>query len=103
MYVWLKFSLPLNMRCSNKCANPVLPGFSFFDPTWNHVFTATIGALWSSCTSTVSPFFSTNLVYLTSGIGILTLLPADVAAAALGAGLDCAPRLNEPKVNTVAA
>jgi hypothetical protein len=29
----LKCSLPVNIRCSNKWAKPVLPGFSFFDAT----------------------------------------------------------------------
>jgi hypothetical protein len=24
---------PLNIRCSKKCAKPVRPGFSFFEPT----------------------------------------------------------------------
>ena len=27
------FFEPLNIRCSNRCANPVRPGFSFFEPT----------------------------------------------------------------------
>jgi len=31
------------MMCSNRCANPVRPGFSSADPTWYHVFTATTG------------------------------------------------------------
>src|SRR6185312_16867093 len=96
--VVLKFSLPLNIRCSNKCAKPVLPGFSFLEPTWYQVFTATIGALWSSCTSTVSPFFRTNFVYLMSGIGICGDAPAVCAVvfdAGLAAGLGDALWLKE--------
>ena len=27
------FSEPWNIKCSNKCAKPVFPGFSFFEPT----------------------------------------------------------------------
>src|ERR1700724_3507121 len=38
-----------------------------------------MGALWSSCTRTVSPFLRTNFVYLMSGIGMLRLLDADCA------------------------
>ena len=53
-------SLPPNIKCSNRCANPVLPGFSFFEPTWYHTLMATIGALWSSCTMTVRPLSKTN-------------------------------------------
>jgi hypothetical protein len=75
-----KLALPENIRCSNRCAKPVLPGFSFFEPTWYHVLTATTGALWSSCTSTVRPFFSTNFVYGMSGMGMST--PASRAGGA---------------------
>src|SRR5947209_12871950 len=45
---------------------------------------ATMGALWSSCTSSVSPFFRTNFVYLMSGMGMLTLLAAACAEAFAG-------------------
>src|SRR5882672_5229872 len=95
IYVILKLSLPLNIRCSNRWAKPVLPGFSFLDPTWYHVFTATMGALWSSCTSTVRPLLSTNLVYLMSGMGMLTLAVA--GAFALASGLGCANEDAAPK------
>src|ERR1017187_1822808 len=50
------------MRCSNRCANPVLPGRSFFEPTWYQTLTATMGALWSSGTTSVSPFPRTNFL-----------------------------------------
>ncbi len=43
-YVVLTFSLPPNIKCSNRCANPVSPGFSFLDPTRYQTFTAMIGA-----------------------------------------------------------
>ena len=36
-------STPLNIMCSNRCANPVRPGFSSFEPTWYHSSTCTIG------------------------------------------------------------
>src|ERR1041385_7137089 len=97
-----KFSLPLNIRCSNRCAKPVLPGFSFFDPTWYQVFTATMGALWSSCTSTVRPFLSTNFVYLMSGMGMLTLLAAACCGKLFfGAGFGWAMRVNDPAVTNI--
>src|SRR5207248_1781118 len=48
------------IKCSKRCANPVLPGLSFFEPTWYHTFTATMGALWSSWTMSVSPLSSVN-------------------------------------------
>src|SRR5207237_3069323 len=94
--------LPLNIKCSNRCAKPVFPGFSFFDPTWYQVFTATMGALWSSCTSTVSPFLRTNLVYLMSGMGML-MLPAAACAGALflGAGFGWAVRVKDPAVTNI--
>jgi hypothetical protein len=28
------FLEPLNIMCSKRCANPVRPARSFFDPTW---------------------------------------------------------------------
>src|SRR5689334_17324006 len=83
IYVLLKFWLPENIRCSNRWAKPVLPCGSFLEPTWYQGLTATTGDLWSSCTSTVRPFFSTNLVYGMSGIGMSAL----AALAAAGAGL----------------
>src|ERR1035437_5631127 len=50
------------MRCSNRCANPVLPGRSFFEPTWYQTSTATMGALWSSWTTKVRPLPRTNFL-----------------------------------------
>src|SRR5260221_13953679 len=46
-----------------------------------------MGALWPSCTSTVKPLLSTNLVYLMSGIGLLTLATVAFDALAFAAGL----------------
>src|SRR5436305_7202061 len=57
-----------------------------------------MGALWSSCTSTVSPFFRTNLVYLMSGMGICGDAATEWAAvfrAGLAAGLGAALWLKE--------
>ncbi len=44
-YVPLWFSEPENMRCSNRCAKPVLPAGSSAEPTWYQIETATTGAL----------------------------------------------------------
>jgi hypothetical protein len=33
----------MNMRCSNRWAKPVRPGFSSFEPTWYQTFTTTSG------------------------------------------------------------
>jgi hypothetical protein len=61
-----------------------LPRFSFFEPTWYQTLTATIGALWSSWTSTVRPLDRTNFSYGTSGIAgadwAIARLPANTAA-----------------------
>src|SRR6516162_8441716 len=51
----------MNIRCSNRCANPVRPGTSSFDPTWYHKSTATRGLDRSTCRMTVRPFASTNV------------------------------------------
>lgn len=51
----LLFSEPENIRCSNRCAKPVLPAGSSPEPMWYQMLTATTGALWSSCTTTVRP------------------------------------------------
>src|SRR5438093_9850127 len=79
----LKCSLPLNIRCSNRWAKPVRLGRSFFEPTWYQMFTATIGALGSSWTSRVRPFFRTNRWY---GIVIAAGAARAVGAARAAAG-----------------
>jgi Fe(3+) dicitrate transport protein len=43
---------------------PVRPGRSFFDPTWYHTLTATIGTWWSSWTMTSSPLSSVRFAIL---------------------------------------
>jgi hypothetical protein len=73
-------SEPWNIRCSNRWAKPVRPGFSFFEPTWNHWLTLTIGSLRSTCRMTVSPFGS---VYCSNSI---------LGASAAGAGDPAAAR-----------
>jgi hypothetical protein len=35
----------MNIRCSNRWANPVRPGRYRAEPTWYHVFTVAIGTL----------------------------------------------------------
>ena len=37
------FFEPLNIMCSNRCAKPVRPGFSFLEPTWYQTDRCTIG------------------------------------------------------------
>ena len=51
----------MNIRCSNRCAKPVRPGDSSFDPTWYHTSTATRGLERSTWRITGSPFSSTNV------------------------------------------
>src|SRR5262249_15633315 len=63
---WTFFD-PLNIRCSNRCAKPVRPGFSFFDPTWYVRLTCTIGVEWSSDSTTVRPFGSVVIWYWNFG------------------------------------
>ena len=66
--------------CSKRCAKPVRPGFSFFEPTWYHWLTWTIGSLRSTCRMTCEP------------VGQRVLLELDLRgrpkarAAAAGAG-----------------
>jgi len=76
------------MRCSNRWSNPVLPGSSFFEPTWYQTLTATIGALRSVWTTTVRPFARVNFSYGISspaaGMGIATDVDTPCAAPATG-------------------
>src|SRR5262245_23316393 len=51
----------MNMRCSNRCAKPVRPGASSFEPTWYQRLTATSGLPRSTCRITVSPVARTNV------------------------------------------
>jgi hypothetical protein len=44
-----------NIRCSNRCASPVLPGSSWREPTRNQVWYDTIGALASTAHTTPRP------------------------------------------------
>ncbi|MFT3764906.1 MAG: hypothetical protein QM820_05220 [Minicystis sp.] len=37
--------VPMNMRCSKRCAKPVRPGSSKRDPTFTRVFTVTSGSV----------------------------------------------------------
>ena len=62
--------------CSNRCAKPVRPGFSFFDPTWNHWFTCTIGSLRSTCRMTCRPFGS--VYFSNSSFGMAAWTPCGV-------------------------
>ena len=53
------FFEPLNIMCSKKCEMPVVPGDSSRDPTRYHCQNEIAGTVWSSWSSTVSPFGST--------------------------------------------
>ena len=55
------FSEPLNIRCSNRCAKPVRPAGSSFEPTLYQMLTATTGALRSSWTTTRRPLASVKV------------------------------------------
>src|SRR4026209_858011 len=59
----------MNIRCSKRCANPVRPGDSSFDPPWYHTPTATSGLDRSTCRITGSPLASTNVSKAIVSIG----------------------------------
>src|SRR4051794_1474875 len=73
-YLTFAFFEPSNIMCSNRWANPVRPARSFFEPTWYHEFTWTIGSLRSTCRITWSPLgnvYFSNASLGTSGEGAL--------------------------------
>src|SRR5262249_33414891 len=49
-------AVPLNIRCSRKCASPDLPGVSSAEPTRYQIMWVTTGARWSGMTTTSRPF-----------------------------------------------
>src|SRR5450755_4139148 len=48
--------VPLNIRCSRKCASPDLPGVSSAEPTLYQTICVTTGVRWSWITRTCRPF-----------------------------------------------
>src|SRR5229473_2879905 len=48
-------AVPLNIRCSRKCASPDLPGVSSADPTRYQIMWVTTGVRWSGMTTTSRP------------------------------------------------
>src|SRR5665213_1559788 len=50
------FAVPLNIKCSRKCASPDLPGVSSAAPTLYQIMWVTTGARWSGMTTSSSPF-----------------------------------------------
>jgi hypothetical protein len=50
--------VPMNIRCSNKCAKPVRPARSMREPTPYDTFIAICGTEWSSLKMTTIPFDS---------------------------------------------
>src|SRR5438132_7862201 len=51
-------SVSLNIRCSRRCDNPVVPSFSLREPTRYQTCTVTTGALVIGSTRTLRPFSS---------------------------------------------
>src|SRR6266566_4916080 len=49
-------AVPLNIRCSRKCASPDLPAVSSAEPTRYQIMWVTTGARWSGMTTTSRPF-----------------------------------------------
>ena len=56
------FAVPLNIRCSRKCAMPDLPGGSSAAPTRYHSMWVTTGVRRSGITTTVMPLARVNCV-----------------------------------------
>src|ERR1700738_706812 len=67
------FAVPLNIRCSRKCAMPDFPAVSSAAPTRYHSMWVTTGVRWSGMTTTARPLSNVNCATL-------------VAAVARGAG-----------------
>src|SRR5262245_45926807 len=76
--------------CSKRCANPVRPGFSFFEPTWYHWFTCTIGSFRSTWRMTWRPFGSVYFWNSIWGTDVGEGDGADVAAAGAAVWPDAA-------------
>ena len=53
--------VPLNIKCSNWCEMPVIPGTSSLEPTRYHTCTLTTGAVFTSLVNTVKPLAKTVL------------------------------------------
>src|SRR5450755_1331838 len=82
---WLKwpsgfFAVPLNIKCSRKCARPDLPGVSSAAPTLYQIMWVTTGARRSGMTTSCSPFASVKLA-TGAPVGSAEAVPATRAAA----------------------
>src|SRR5664279_2237961 len=66
---------PWNMTCSNRWANPVLPGTSFLEPTAYQILTATTGARWSSAMIRRRPLGRRSSVKATVGVTMARRVP----------------------------
>src|SRR5579871_629816 len=75
--------VPLNIRCSRKCARPDLPAVSSADPTRYHTMWVTTGARWSGMTTTSRPLLS--LKWETSRPAAAAAPAASVAMASVAA------------------
>src|SRR5947199_8026710 len=54
-------AVPLNIRCSRKCASPDLPGVSSAEPTLYQIIWVTTGVRWSGITTTCMALPSVKL------------------------------------------
>src|SRR3954452_24025867 len=54
-------AVPLNIRCSRKCASPDLPGASSAEPTLYQIICVTTGVRWSGITTTCMPLASVKV------------------------------------------
>ncbi len=78
--------MPLNIKCSRKCASPDLPGVSSAAPTLYQIIWVTTGARWSGMTTSSKPF---GKVKSATGAPIVSAdaVPATKAAAITAAAL----------------
>src|SRR5215468_9424992 len=80
-------AVPLNIRCSRKCASPDLPGVSSAEPTLYQIMWVTTGARWSGMTTTWRPFGRVKSVILGAPAATGAMAPAAVAAKASAASV----------------
>src|SRR3954447_767352 len=73
-------AVPLNIRCSRKCASPDLPGVSSAEPTLYQIIWVTTGVRWSGITTTCMPLARVKVV----GRAEVTVVWASAAETANG-------------------
>src|SRR5262245_505404 len=80
-------AVPLNIRCSRKCASPDLPGVSSAEPTLYQIMWVTTGARWSGMTTTWRPFGRVKSVILGAPAATGVMAPAAFATRASAASV----------------